>query len=124
VVNLFTYLPELDGEEMAYINTLVQGMNETQTQQFAMIYKSRRKEPQTIMILTIVGFLGFLGVPSAGMQRFALGQIGMGILYLFTFGLCFVGTIVDLVNYRKMTAKYNLQQAYETAMMMRAMGAA
>ena len=123
MVNVFTYLPELDGEELAYISTLTQNMTDAQLQQFAMIYRARRKEPQTIMILTLVGFLGFLGVPAAGMHRFALNQIGMGILYLFTFGLCFVGTIVDLVNYRQMTAKYNLQQAYEAAMMMRAMGA-
>jgi TM2 domain-containing membrane protein YozV len=53
----------------------------------------------------------------AGIQRFLVNQIGMGLLYLFTAGLCFVGTIVDLVNYQKLTFDYNRQIADEVALM-------
>lgn len=38
-------------------------------------------------------FLGFLGA-----HRFYVGKIGTGILYLFTGGMFFIGTIVDLVK--------------------------
>jgi TM2 domain-containing membrane protein YozV len=49
----------------------------------------------------------------AGVQRFILGQIGMGILYFFTAGLCFVGTIIDLLNYKKMALEFNQSQVIE-----------
>jgi TM2 domain-containing membrane protein YozV len=118
MANVFQYLPDLDGDELAYVNMIVAPMSDAQAQQFAMMYRARRKDPQMILILTLVGFLGF-----AGIQRFVLNQIGMGILYLLTGGLCFIGIIVDLVNYRKLASEFNQQQAYEVANLMRTMGA-
>ena len=117
MANVFQYLPDLDGDELAYVNMIITPMTEAQAQQFAMMYRSRRKDPQMILLLTLVGFLGF-----AGIQRFVLNQIGMGIVYLLTLGFCYIGVIVDLVNYRKMTSEYNQQQAYEVANLMRTMG--
>jgi TM2 domain-containing membrane protein YozV len=117
MANVFQYLPDLDGDELAYVNMLVAPMTEEQAQQFTMMYRSRRKDPQMILLLTLVGFLGF-----AGIQRFVLNQIGMGIVYLLTFGFCYIGVIVDLVNYRKLASEYNQQQAYEFANLMRTMG--
>jgi hypothetical protein len=38
----------------------------------------------------------------------------MGILYLFTGGLCAIGTIVDLINNRSLALDYNKQAAYES----------
>ena len=67
-----------------------------------MAYSARRKDPTTILILALVGFLGF-----AGIHRFMLNQVGLGILYFFTAGLCFIGTIVDLVNHRKLAFEFN-----------------
>ncbi|MBZ0243813.1 MAG: NINE protein, partial [Bacteroidales bacterium] len=58
--------------------------------------------------LCLLGFVGF-----AGVHRFILNQIGMGILYFFTAGLCLIGTIVDLVNYQNLTFTYNRQIASE-----------
>ena len=75
------------------------------------------KDPQMILLLTLVGFLGF-----AGIERFVLNQIGMGIVYFLTWGFCGIGIIVDLVNYRKLASEYNQQQAYEVANLMRTMG--
>jgi TM2 domain-containing membrane protein YozV len=66
-----------------------------------------------ILILTLLGFFGF-----AGLHRFILGQIGLGILYLFTLGLCFIGTIVDLVNYKSLAYEYNMKVAHETLSLM------
>ena len=41
-------------------------------------------------------FLGYLGV-----HKFAEGKVGMGILYIFTTGLFYVGWFVDIVKYFK-----------------------
>lgn len=37
----------------------------------------------------------FLG--AVGGHKFYEGKIGMGILYLFTFGLCGIGVVIDLI---------------------------
>ena len=40
----------------------------------------------------ITWFLGWLGV-----HRFMRGQIGMGVLYIFTFGLFGIGATIDWI---------------------------
>ena len=110
--NVFQLLPSLEGEEMAYVQSLIKDMTDTQAQQFAMAYSARRKDPTTILILALVGFVGF-----AGLHRFMLNQIGMGILYFLTGGLCFIGTIIDLVNHRKLAFEYNSTVAQQVALM-------
>jgi TM2 domain-containing membrane protein YozV len=117
VANIYQFLPDIDGAEFAYVSMLINPLTDEQAQQFAVMYRARRKDPQMILILTLLGFFWI-----AGIQRFVTGQIGFGLLYLFTGGLCFVGTIIDLVNYRKIAADHNMQQAFEVAMIMRTMG--
>lgn len=114
MANTMNLLPELDGEEMMYVQNLLKDFSDQQASQFAMMYRSRRRDPQTILLVTIVGFLGF-----AGIQRFMTDQIGMGVLYFFTAGLCFIGTIVDLVNYKKIAFDFNQIQAQQLAMMVK-----
>jgi len=114
--NIFQLLPSLEGEEMTYVQSLINDMTETQAQQFAMAYSARRKDPTTILILALVGFVGF-----GGIHRFILNQIGMGILYLFTFGLCYIGTIIDLVNHRKLAFEYNSVVAQQVALMVKSL---
>ncbi|MBK7630715.1 MAG: TM2 domain-containing protein [Ignavibacteriales bacterium] len=110
--NIFQLLPSLEGEEMAYVQSLINDMTDAQAQQFAMAYSARRKDPTTILILALVGFVGF-----AGLHRFMLNQIGMGILYFLTGGLCVIGTIIDLVNHRKLAFEYNSTVAQQVALM-------
>lgn len=117
MANVYQFLPDIDGDEMAYLQVLFSPLNDEQALQFSLMYRSRRKDPQMMLILTLIGFLGF-----AGIQRFVIGQIGMGILYLLTAGLCWIGTIIDLVNYRKIASEFNQQQAYEVALIMRRIG--
>ncbi|MBP1683465.1 MAG: domain containing protein [Ignavibacteriaceae bacterium] len=112
--NIFQLLPSLEGEEMSYVQSVINDMSDTQAQQFAMAYSARRKDPTTILILALVGFVGF-----AGLHRFMLNQIGMGILYFLTAGLCVIGTIVDLVNHRKLAFEYNSVVAQQVAMMVK-----
>ena len=114
MANIMQLLPELEGDEMVYVQGLLKDFSDQNAQQFAMMYRTRRKDPQTILLTTLVGFLGI-----AGVQRFLTNQIGMGLLYLLTCGICFIGTIVDLVNYRKIAFDYNQQQAQQLAVMVK-----
>jgi len=114
MANVMNLLPEIDGEEMVFVQGLIKEWGDQGAQQFANIYRARRKDPQIILLTTILGF-----VVIAGVQRFILGEIGMGILYLFTGGLCLIGTIVDLVNYKKMTFDYNAKIAQQVAVMVK-----
>jgi hypothetical protein len=45
----------------------------------------------TVLLLTI--FLGFWGI-----HRFVVGKVGTGVLYVFTYGLFFIGWIVDIIS--------------------------
>ena len=108
MANILELLPELMGEEQAYISGIIRDMDDDKARQFSNAYRARRREPQTILLLAIVGFLGL-----AGIQRFVVDQIGMGILYLLTGGLCFIGTIIDMVNYKKIAFEYNIVQAQQ-----------
>jgi TM2 domain-containing membrane protein YozV len=103
-------------EEYSYLKQVVSGMNQRQTQNFVLLYSDRRKDPQEILLFTLLGFLGV-----AGIQRFIIGQVGMGILYFLTAGLCFIGTIVDVVNHKSLTLEYNRKAAYESAELVKIM---
>ncbi len=114
MANVLQLMPELIGEEQAFISALIKDMSDEEAQQFANVYRVRRKDPQTILLLTLVGFLGI-----AGIQRFIVDQIGLGILYLLTGGICLIGTIIDLVNYKNIAFEYNQKQAQQIASIVR-----
>ena len=101
-------IPEAEGDEALYLDRLLAELNPEQSAKFAHVYRARRKDPQTILLLCLLGFVGV-----AGVHRFILNQIGMGILYIFTAGLCFIGIIVDLINYKDLTFQYNRKVAQE-----------
>jgi len=104
------YLPEIDGDEQVYVAQLMKPMSDEQAEQFARIYRSRRRDEQTVLLLTLLGF-----VLIAGVQRFYVDQLGMGILYLLTGGLCGIGTLIDLIRYKKLTYSYNRDEADKVA---------
>lgn len=106
-------MPELEADEMAFVQNIIRDMTDAEAQQYADIYRARRRDPMLVLVTTIIGFFGI-----AGIQRFLTGQIGMGLLYFFTGGLCFVGTIVDLVNYRRLAFEYNIKEAQMVNTMM------
>lgn len=108
MADLFQILPELQGDEMLYVSGLLKNVDDDTARKFAAVYRVRRKDPQTILLLTLIGFLGV-----AGIQRFFLEQIGMGLLYLFTAGICLIGTIIDVINYKGLAFEYNQKKAQE-----------
>ncbi len=113
MANVLRHLPELEGMELGYIQGLMKSMDEEEAALFAQVYRARRKDPQLIIILILPGFFGF-----AGLHRIILGQVGLGILYILTVGLCFIGTIVDLVNYKSLAYEFNIKMAHETINML------
>lgn len=80
---------------VSFVNTQSSSTNSRQTSSEAVyVPPKEKKELKTskgMMITTIL--LGWLGV-----QRYASGQIGLGILYTFTFGLFGIGWIYDIVK--------------------------
>ncbi len=107
--NPYLSLYGMTPEEMGFLQQATATFDENQHKQFFMVYSGKRKSPQDILLFTLIGFFGV-----AGVQRFVVGQIGMGLLYLFTGGLCLIGTVVDLVNYKSLAMEYNKKMAYES----------
>ena len=61
------------------------------------------KDPTTMLLISI--FLGTLGV-----DRFMIGDTGIGILKLLTGGLCGILTIIDWFTISKKTKQVNLSK--------------
>lgn len=55
--------------------------------------KISKKERTIALILACLGLFTI-----AGIHRFYVGKIGTGLLWLFTGGLLFIGTIVDIIK--------------------------
>ena len=110
---IFRHLSNVTPEELVTINSRTQGFSEDQLIQFCMIYNSKRKDPQMVLLLCLIGLFGV-----AGIHRFVIGHIGMGILYFFTAGLCFIGTIVDAINHKELALEYNAKMISETLAML------
>lgn len=107
--NVYMMLPGITPEEIGFLQQATNGFDENQQRNFYHVYSSKRKNPQDILLLALIGFLGV-----AGVHRFVVGQIGMGLIYFFTGGFCLIGTIVDLVNHKSIALEYNKKMAYES----------
>ncbi len=114
MAKILEVLPELTGEEMVHVQNLIKDWDDEKARSFANIYRTRRKDPQLILVTALLGL-----IIVAGVHRFLMGQIGMGLLYLFTAGLCLIGTIIDLVNYQKLAFEFNQKVANEVSVLMR-----
>ncbi|MFA6246827.1 MAG: TM2 domain-containing protein [Mucilaginibacter sp.] len=107
--NPYLSLPGITTEELTILRQTTSGLSDAQKQMFYNIYISKRKNPQDILILALLGLIGI-----AGIHRIVMGQVTMGVLYLFTAGFFFVCTIMDLINYKSLTNEYNQKVAYES----------
>ena len=96
-------------EEWGFIQQATSDLNDDQKNFFYMVYSSKRRKPQDIFLVTLLGFFGV-----AGVQRFITGQTGMGLLYFFTCGLFFIGTIVDVICYKDRANEFNRKMAFES----------
>ena len=110
---LLKYLGDISPEELITINSRTKGFSDDELIQFCSIYRNKRKDPQTILLLSLLGLVGFNGI-----HRFVIGHIGMGILYFLTGGLCLIGTIVDAINHKDLAIEYNARMITETLSML------
>lgn len=103
-------ISQLEIEEMITVKQKLQGLSDSQQEQFLGVYLARRRDTLLILLCTLMGFVGF-----AGIQRFITNRIGLGLLYFFTGGLLLIGSIVDLIKYKKIALNYNLKVLEETS---------
>jgi len=76
-------------------------------------YELDRKQKTVAYLLWCLGFLGLCGLHRLYTERYLLG-----LLYLFTFGFCFLGQLIDLLLIPDDVATFNhaLQQRPQGAM--------
>ena len=110
MANILQIMPYLEGDEMLFVQGLIKDMSDDQASLFASVYSSRRKDSSIILLTACIGFIGV-----AGVHRFLLGHIGMGLLFLFTGGFCAIGTIIDIINHKKLAFENNQRVAHEVA---------
>ena len=72
-------------------------------EKFSLVSAVELKDPTTLLLVSI--FLGVLGI-----DRFMLGDTGMGILKLLTGGCCGILTIIDWFSISKKTKELNFNK--------------
>jgi TM2 domain-containing membrane protein YozV len=96
----------------AEIAQFQQGLSDSQKMIFTTQYNSDRKDRTLALVLGLL--LGFLGV-----DRFYVGHVGMGLLKMFTLGLCGILTIYDWFVIRGIVDDFNRAKAQEIAASLR-----
>lgn len=84
-------------EKIMYLKDKLRTIDE---QKFSLLTTIELKDPTTILLVSI--FLGGLGI-----DRFMIGDTGMGILKLLTAGCCGVLTIIDWFTISKKAKDLN-----------------
>ena len=91
------YFPE---EKAVYLKDKLRTMDD---EKFSLVSTIELKDPTTLLLVSI--FLGTFGI-----DRFMLGDTGMGILKLLTAGCCGVLTIIDWFTISKKTKEANFNK--------------
>jgi TM2 domain-containing membrane protein YozV len=85
---------------------MMKDLTDQQKMLFSSQFDSAKKDRNTILVLSV-----FLG--SWGIDRFMIGDMGMGILKLLTLGLCGILWLIDLFLIRGKVDEYNRKKANE-----------
>ena len=91
------YFPE---ESLMMIREKFENMDESKT---SMLYTLSFKDPMTALILSIVA-------GSLGIDRFYIGDTGLGVAKLLTCGGCGIWTLVDYFLIMKRTKEKNFEK--------------
>lgn len=87
-------------EKMVYLKERLASLDESK---FALLSTIEMKDPTTLLLVSI--FLGNLGI-----DRFMIGDTGMGILKLLTCGCCGILTIIDWFTISGKTKELNFNK--------------
>jgi len=90
----------LPNEKIVYIKEKLKSIDENK---WSLLQTVEFKDPTTLLLVSI--FLGSLGI-----DRFMLGDTGMGILKLLTAGLCGILTIIDWFTISNKTKEVNFNK--------------
>ncbi len=82
---------------------LKQKLAEADETKLSLVSSVEFKDPTTLLLVSI--FLGVLGI-----DRFMIGEIGMGILKLLTAGVCGILTIYDWFTIQKKVREKNYNE--------------
>lgn len=76
-------------------NITITNSNTNQNANFAggFGFAGPRKSKMVALILCIIGLFGI-----GGLHRMYVGKAGSGVLHLLTCGICYIGTIIDLIS--------------------------
>lgn len=91
------YFPE---EKIIYLKDKLRTIDD---EKFSLISTIEMKDPTTLLLVSL--FLGTLGI-----DRFMLGDTGMGILKLLTCGVCGILTIIDWFTISKKAKEVNFNK--------------
>ncbi len=97
---LMTNQKYFPAEKIVYIKEKLKNIDDDK---FSLISTLELKDPTTSLLISL--FLGSLGI-----DRFMLGDTGMGILKLLTGGCCGILTIVDWFTIQKKTKEQNFNR--------------
>jgi len=97
---LMTNAKYFETSAIPMIRTKLENLSE---ESFMMLQTIELKEPTVLLIISIL--LGTLGI-----DRFFIGDIGMGVLKLLTAGLCGILTVIDWFLIMKRTKEKNLEK--------------
>lgn len=89
-----------------HVLLLKERMLQADESKYSLISMMEFKNPTTILIVSVL--LGSLGI-----DRFMLGDTGMGVLKLLTGGVCGVLTIIDWFSVSKKAKEKNFQTIME-----------
>ncbi len=86
--------------EATKIPFIAEKLEQMEDENFMFLSSAEYKDPNTMLIISL--FLGGLGV-----DRFMLGDVGIGVLKLLTAGCFGVLTIIDWFNIKNKTYEFN-----------------
>lgn len=83
-----------------HLNQIQNALRNADENRFQMALAADYKDPSNMLIVSLL--VGYLGV-----DRFMLGQTGLGVAKLLTVGGCGIWTIIDWFKIQDMSKNYN-----------------
>ena len=91
-------------QKMQLVKDALEKLDESK---FMYVQSMQFKDPSTILIISIL-------VGSLGIDRFMLGDTGMGVLKLLTCGGVYIWWIVDMISAQDRAKEFNYKQLMQT----------